>query len=127
MTQTATNPATATLYERIGGRPTLRKLIGELIDAHLQNPDIKTRFEPFDGDAMKAGAFQFFAQAMGGPEVYDGRGLRETHRGMNVGEHEFVAAADDVLAVLQRNGIGEREQAEVLAALFAMKGEVLHL
>jgi hypothetical protein len=46
---------------------------------------------------------------------------------MNVSEHEFVAATDDVIAVLQKNGVGEREQAEVLAAFFAMKGEVLHL
>jgi hemoglobin len=126
MTQTATSP-TATLYERLGGGEKFRAIMSELIDAHLQNPAIRTRFEQFDPEKMKAGAFQFFAQAVGGPEVYEGRGIRETHRGMNVNEQEFVAAADDVLLVLQKHGVGEREQQEILAALFAMKSEVLHL
>ena len=126
MTQTQSRPTTATLYERLGGSEKLRKMIGEIVDAHLANPAIHTRFEPFDRDAMKAGAFQFFAQATGGSEVYEGRGLLATHKGMNVSEHEFVAATDDVLAVLRRNGISEQEQLEVLGAFFAMKGEVLH-
>ena len=46
---------------------------------------------------------------------------------MNVNEQEFLAATDDVLAVLRSHGVGEREQQEVLAAFFAMKGEVLRL
>jgi hemoglobin len=118
--------ATATLYERLGGGERLRGIIGDIVDAHLENPAIHTRFEPFERAAMKEQAFLFFAAATGGPEVYAGRGLRETHRGMNVNETEFVAATDDVLAVLNRHGVGPGEQAEVLAAFFAMKGEVLH-
>ena len=126
MTQLESPPTTKTLYERIGGAEKLRALVGQILDAHLENPDIHTRFEPFEREAMKAGAFQFFAQAMGGPEVYAGRGLLATHKGMNINEQEFVAATDDVLAVLRRNGVGEQEQLEILGAFFAMKGEVLH-
>ena len=127
MTQAETSASANTLFARLGGAERLRFLVSEIVEAHLKNPDIQKRFEPFDPDTMKAGAFAFFAQAMGGPEAYDGRGLRETHRGMNIGEHEFVAATDDVLDVLQRNGVGPQEQMEILAAFFAMKGEVLHL
>jgi hemoglobin len=105
----------------------MRQIIGEIVDAHLANPAIRVRFEPFDRDKMKHQAFQFFAQATGGPEVYEGRGLRGTHQGMNVSDQEFVSAVDDVMAVLRRNGVGDREQQEVLAAFFAMKDEVLHL
>lgn len=127
MTQLETRPTTATLYDRLGGGEKLRAIIGAIVDAHLDNPSIKTRFEPFDRAGMKDAAFKFFAQATGGPEVYDGRGLRETHRGMNVNEQEFVAATDDVLAVLQEYGVPQQEQLEVLGAFFAMKSEVLHL
>ncbi len=127
MTQTATNPATATLYERIGGRDKLHDMIGQAVDAHLANPAIRTRFEPFDKQTMIDGAFHFFAQAMGGPVVYEGRGLVTTHRGMNISEAEFVAAVDDILSVLQKNGVGQQEQLEVLGALYAWKDEVVHL
>lgn len=122
---TATAPS-ATLYERMGGATRLRDLIGQIVDMHLENPAIRTRFEAFDRAALKDGAYQFFAMAMGGPEQYSGRGLVATHRGMNINEAEFVAATDDVLAVLQRNGVGAQEQQEILAAFFALKGEVLH-
>ncbi len=127
MTQVETRTATATLYERLGGGEKLRAMIGAIVDEHLENAAIRTRFEPFDRDVMKESAFLFFAQATGGPEVYEGRGLRETHRGMNVSEQEFVHATDDVLAVLQRFGVPQQEQLEVLGAFFALKGEVLHL
>ncbi len=127
MTQIASQAPSATLYERLGGGDGLRTIIGAIVDAHLENELIRTRFEPFDRASMKDAAFRFFAQATGGPEVYDGRGLRATHRGMNVNEQEFLAATDDVLAVLRSHGVGEREQQEVLAAFFAMKGEVLRL
>ena len=124
-TETAAPPAT--LYERLGGGEKLRQMIAEVVDAHLANQHIQARFAPHDPSSMKELAFKFFAMATGGPEVYDGRGLRAVHAGMNVSEAEFVHATDDVLAVLQRNGVGEREQAEVLAAFFAMKGDVLRL
>lgn len=127
MTQLETMPATASLYERLGGGERMRQIIGEIVDAHLANPAIHMRFEAFDRDTMKGQAFQFFAQATGGPEVYEGRGLRGTHEGMNVSDQEFVSAVDDVMAVLRKNGVGDREQQEVLAAFFAMKDEVLHL
>ena len=126
MTSEAMAPA-ATLYERLGGGERLRQMIGEVVDAHLANPHIQARFAPHDPSTLKEMAFKFFAMATGGPEVYDGRGLRAVHTGMNVNEAEFVHAVDDVVAVLQRNGVGEREQAEVLAAFFALKSDVLRL
>lgn len=127
MTQTEAPAATKTLYERIGGGEKLRAMISQAVDAHLANPAIGTRFEPFDKQTMIGGAFQFFAQAMGGPEVYTGRGLVTTHRSMNISEAEFVAAVDDILAVLRQNGVGQQEQLEVLGALYAWKDEVVHL
>ena len=127
MTEVQTEQATATLYDRLGGAERLRSLVTQIVDAHLANPTIQVRFSPFDRGQMVEGAFRFFAQAMGGPAGYAGRGLVETHRGMNIAEQEFVAATDDVLAVLARNGVGAQEQMEILAAFFAMKGEVLHL
>ena len=118
---------TATLFERVGGAEGLSAIVSDIIDAHLANPAIRTRFEAFDPNEMKRRGFEFFAMAMGGPVTYTGRGLRETHKGMNINEQEFVAGCDDLLAVLQKRGVPEREQNEVLAAFFALKGDVLHL
>lgn len=124
--QTATAAPAATLFERVGGEAGLRAIVSDVVDAHLANPAIQTRFQQYPVEQMKENAYAFFAQGTGGPAAYSGRGLLEVHRGMNINEQEFVAACDDLMAVLQARGVGEREQQELLTAFFAMKGEVLH-
>ncbi|MBA4179883.1 MAG: group 1 truncated hemoglobin [Anaerolinea sp.] len=117
----------ASLYERIGGAETLRKLADGLVDAHAVNPIIAPRFAAIDMQAAKQHAFEFFCMGSGGPEAYTGRDLREVHTGMNVSEQEFIAAVDDLMLVMQRLGVGEREQQEVLYIFFSLKGEVLRI
>ncbi len=124
--ETSSTATLTSLYDRIGGAETLRSLVAQIVDAHLENGDIQSRFQAFDREQLVEGAYRFFAQAMGGPPAYQGRGLLETHRGMNISEKEFVSATDDVLAVLGRNNVAPQEQMEILAAFFAMKDEVLH-
>jgi hemoglobin len=78
MTQVESRESKATLYERVGGREGLYAIISGIVDAHLENALIHTRFEPFDRQTMKDQAFEFFAQATGGPVVYSGRDWRRT-------------------------------------------------
>lgn len=126
MTQTPEAPAAASLYERVGGGNALRRIVSDTIDAHLANPAISPRFQRFDRDVLIERALPFFAQAMGGAETYTGSGLRAVHEGMNINEAEFVAATDDLLGVLRKHGVGDREQQEILSAFFAWKDELLH-
>ncbi|NJD64069.1 MAG: group 1 truncated hemoglobin [Chloroflexi bacterium] len=123
MTQTMTR----TLYDRLGGGAGLRKIANDLVDAHLQNPTIAPRFGKSDPDTVKRLAYEFFAAGSGGTETYTGRDLRTIHGGMNVSEEEFVTTVDDVMKVLLANGVGQREQEEVLAIFWALKGDVLRI
>jgi hemoglobin len=117
----------ASLYQRIGGAESLRRIASDLVDAHIANPIIAPRFRAIDQKVAKQHAFEFFCMGSGGSETYTGRDLREVHTGMNVSEQEFLASIDDLMMVLQRNGVGEREQQEVLFIFFSLKGEVLRI
>ena len=118
---------TVSLYERIGGAEVLRRVASDLVDAHAANPAIGSRFRNIDAVTAKQHAFEFFCMGSGGPQPYTGRDLRDVHTGMNLSDQEFVASVDDLLAVLRRNGVGQREQEEVLFIFFSLKGEVLRL
>ncbi|MCL4241518.1 MAG: group 1 truncated hemoglobin [Dehalococcoidia bacterium] len=118
---------TRTLYDRLGGGAGLRKIASDLVDEHLRNPVIAPRFSKSDPEMVKRLAYEFFAAGSGGTETYTGRDLRTIHSGMNVSEEEFVATVDDVLKVLHANGIGQREQEEVLAIFWTLKGDVLRI
>lgn len=123
MTQTMTR----TLYDRLGGGAGLRKIASDLVDEHMRNPLIAPRFSQSNPDEVKRLAYEFFAAGSGGTEAYTGRDLRTAHAGMNVSEEEFVATVDDVMKVLRANGVGQREQEEVLGIFWALKGDVLRI
>ena len=113
------------LYERLGGTEGITQIANDLVDIHLLNPVIAPRFINSDPDNLKKGAAAFFISAAGGPQVYEGKDMLGTHRGMNIYEHEFLSTLDDVLKTLQKNNIGQREQEEALFALYNLKSEIV--
>jgi hemoglobin len=57
--------------------------------------------------------------------VYEGKNMLDTHKGMNIDEAEFMAVLDDILDALDKNHIGQREQGEVLFALYSLRREIM--
>ena len=115
------------LYERLGGTEGIRAIASDTVDLHLDNPRIAPRYAKSDVPAVKATVAAFFIQSSGGPAVYEGKDMPTAHHGMNIDEGEFVAAVDDALAALVKNGIGQREQEEVLFFLYGLKEQVVRL
>lgn len=122
--------ATSSLYERLGGARGIAAIVDDIVALHLANPLIKTRFASVTPDripAFKKTVCDFFGAGSGGPEVYTGKDLVTAHKGMNINEQELVAAIDDIVAALDRNGVGQTEKNEVVAILYSLKDQVLRL
>lgn len=114
------------LYERLGGTDGINRIASDALDHHLANPRIKARYEHLDNlEAVRTGAANFFISATGGPDVYEGKNMLETHKGMNIDEAEFMAVVDDILEALDKNSIAQQEQAEVLFALYSLRREIV--
>jgi hemoglobin len=115
------------LYERLGGTEGITRIANNVIDNHLANQVIAPRFASSDPSKLKMAAATFFITATGGPNVYAGKDLLAAHKGMNISSAEFMAALDDALAALTKSGIGQREQEEVLFALYSMRSQVVRV
>jgi hemoglobin len=117
----------ASLYDRIGGRAGLERIVPDVVRLHLENPVCGARFRAArtPPEELARLAIEFFATGLGGDGTYDGRSMPEAHAGMGVTEAEYVAVLDDILAALQRHGIGEQEQAELLYIAYGMKSEII--
>lgn len=116
------------LYQRLGGADALARIVEDAVNAHLQNPLIKTRYENVeDIDHTKKMAYEFFCAGAGGPETYTGKDMLTTHRGMNISEQEFIAVVDDILGALDKNQVGNNERQEVLAILYSLKDEIIRV
>jgi len=116
---------TASLYERLGATSGITDIANDIVDNHLKNPTIATRFEDADVNALKKGAATFFIMGTGGPEVYEGKDMLSTHKGMNISTAEFMAVLDDALDAMAKNNVGQREQEEVLFVLYSMRKEIV--
>lgn len=113
------------LYERLGATEGITRLAGDLVDNHMSNTSIATRFANSDRSALKNAAATFFIAATGGPDVYKGKDLLAAHKGMNISASEFMAVLDDALSAMKKNEIGQREQEEVLFAFYSMRSQVV--
>ena len=120
-----TNNKKPTLYERLGGEARVRKIVNDILDRNLSNPDIGHHFQKVDMNRLKQLVFEFFSMGTGGPHQYTGRDMRTAHMNLNITERDFLLANDDTLNALEENGVGEVEQNEVIAILSSMKNDVV--
>ncbi len=115
----------ASLFERLGGIAGITNIANDVIDNHLANKSISTRFANSDPAKLKNAAATFFIAGTGGPDVYKGKDLLSAHKGMNISALEFMAVLDDALAALKKNKIDQREQEEVLFVLYSMRSQIV--
>lgn len=121
-----------TLFQRLGGSSGIDALVADIVALHMDNPVIQARFRPYletpeKIEASKKHMCAFLEAGGGGPATYTGRTMRDTHRGMNISEAEYMAALDDILAAMRKRGIDDATQKDVLAIAYSLKGEILHV
>ena len=121
-----------TLYQRLGGSSGINALVADIVALHMENPVIRARFRPYletpeKLEITKKHLCAFLEAGSGGTAKYTGRTMRDTHRGMNINEAEYMATIDDILTALRKHDIDEQTQKDVLAIAYSLKGEILHL
>lgn len=122
-----TDTTDRTLYERLGGREGIARLVPDLIDLHLANPAVGARFRNARKDTTEQIrlATEFLCSGLSGIDTYDGLPMADAHTGMQISDAEYIAVLDDILAALDMHGIGDVEKAEVLFLAYQLKSEII--
>lgn len=121
---------TKTLYERLGSREGILLIVDDTVNAHMNNPAINARFLPFKDkpeqlSIIKKHTVDFFCAGSGGPQVYAGKDMVTTHKGMNISPAEYMHVIDDIFVALDKNSIDEDTKKDVLAILWSLKGMII--
>ncbi|HVD51170.1 MAG TPA: group 1 truncated hemoglobin [Candidatus Udaeobacter sp.] len=66
-------------------------------------------------------------EASGGPATYTGRDMKPAHAEMGVTSAEFSALVEDLVATLNKFGVGKAEQDELLGILGPLKSDIVEV
>src|SRR3954470_8973655 len=114
-----------TLFDRLGGKPAITAVVGELVTRTTTDPRIKERFFNTDAENLKRLLTEFVCQATGGPCKYSGRDMPTSHAGMDLVDDEFTALVEDLAGALDKFNVPDKEKGELLGALGPLKPQIV--
>ena len=100
-----------------GGSDAITAVVDDFVGRCAADARINPKFARTDVPRLKAMLVEQVSMATGGPVQYTGRSMDATHRGMQVTAGEFDALDEDLAATLDRFGVPDAAQAELLGIL----------
>ncbi len=121
----AADPAKS-LYDRLGGKPALTAVVGELWVQVAADVRINGRFAHTKPEVFGAQLVDFLCQASGGPCKYNGADMKTAHTGMKLSVAEFTALAEDTVKALDKFSVPAQEKDEVMNMLSGLQGDIVN-
>lgn len=114
-----------TLYEKIGGEPTIDKLITTFYQYVMADPMLLPFFENTTIEKLQSMQKAFFTIALGGPEPDLKISLYEAHRGRGIERKHLTRFTDHLMETLQEIGVEEESATKVYQRISTYSDEVL--
>jgi len=119
------NMQAASLYERIGGEAAVTATVDEFYKRVLADPQLERFFKAKRMPYLRKMQVDFFTQALGGPQVYKGLGMREAHARLEVTADQFGRVATHLQETLQHLGVKPELVQEVIAAVAPLADQIV--
>ena len=116
-----------TLYERLGKGPAITAVVDDFVARCASDSRINGKFARTDVARLKAKLVEQISAAAGGKVQYTGRGMRETHDGMQVTAGEFDALVEDLVASLDKFGVSEGDKTKLLGILGPLREDIVEI
>jgi hemoglobin len=114
-----------TLWQDMGGVDALHKIASDTADNFLADPRINATFDNTNMDRFRVLLGDQFCVVAGGPCTYTGRNMKDTHKGLHLGNADFNAVVEDLQKAMDKNGVPFATQNRFLARLAPMQHDVV--
>ena len=115
------------LFERLGGTGAITAVVEDFRDRCGGDSRINAKFARTDMARLTSMLIDQVSEATGGPAQYTGRDMKTTHTDMAVTTGEFDALVEDLVATLNKFGVGKVEQDELLGILGPLKADIVEV
>ena len=119
------------LYERVGGVNSIAAVVDDFVDGLLVNPVITKNENVVAGLAhiTKAGLkfhiTELVCQAAGGPQMYTGKTMKESHKGLNISDSEWDAMVEVFKKSLAKFSVAEKDKTALIAIVATTKADIV--
>lgn len=116
------------LYERLGGYNAIAAVVDDFVGRLIADKQFERFFAGHSTDSKKRirqHIVDQFCAAAGGPCIYTGRTMKDSHAGLGITEADWDAAAKHLVATLDKFKVGEQEKKDLLAFVSSLKNDIV--
>ena len=116
------------LYERLGGYNAVAAVVDDFVGRLIADRQFGRFFVGHSTDSKKRirqHIVDQFCAAAGGPCIYTGRTMKDSHTGLGISEAEWDAAAKHLVASLDKFKVAEAEKKDLLAFVNGLKTDIV--
>lgn len=123
-------PKPKSLYERLGNKEGIAKVVDSFVK-NLQSNDVtKKRFAKLSKDRLdkfRQNLVDQICHETGGDCEYTGKDMKAAHKGMKITEAEWNATISALKAAMEENSVGETEADDLFALVAPMKDDIVEV
>lgn len=117
-----------TLYQRLGGYDAIAAVTDDFMARMGGDPQVNHFFGGISADSqrrLRQLIVDLLCQTSGGPCLYTGRTMKQSHTGLKITEADWNEAAANLTASLDKFKVPARENNEVLAIVTNLKPDIV--
>ncbi|OYV37782.1 MAG: globin [Thiomonas sp. 20-64-5] len=115
-----------TLYEQLGGKEAITKVVHDMILNVAADNRINHFFAKTNIPHLQMELVTQVCEGTGGPCKYTGLSMRQAHKGMHLNTADFNALVEDLQKSMDSNHVPLGLQNQLLAILAPMQPDVVH-
>ena len=117
--------APAGLYQALGEKPGITRLMDDFVNRVVKDPRIGGHFKDTKPAALKESLTDQICQLSGGPCKYEGADMKSAHADMDINKGHFNALVEVLQSAMDAQGIPFAQQNRLLALLAPMHRDVI--
>lgn len=118
-------PVPTSIYDRIGGHEAIEVVVEDFYVRVLADDQLSGFFTGTNMSRLKGKQVEFFAAALGGPEIYTGVPMKQVHQGRGIGMHHFSLVAAHLANALTAAGVPAATVTEVLGVVAPLAPDIV--
>ena len=127
---TAKTEAQESLYKRLGGYDAIAAVTDDFIMRLATHKDLTRFFVGASDDSkmkIRQHVVDFICKGTGGPCVYMGRTMKDSHKGLKISENDWNIAGGLLMETLKKFNVPKKETDELMAIVSSVKGDIVEI